>query len=78
MAHDFAQELPVDMSKLVALTVEDSVHYRLSGNSSQYEWDALILPGYGFAHLGVNDRLFSVSVSHSVRMLRVTTLASSH
>jgi hypothetical protein len=47
------------------MTVEDSAHYGLS-NASWAEWETLILPGYGFAHLGGNDRLFSVSVSHSV------------
>jgi hypothetical protein len=64
-ARDFPQALPIDLGDTIAMTVEDSAHYGLS-NASWAEWETLILPGYGFAHLGGNDRLFSVSVSHSV------------
>jgi hypothetical protein len=64
---DYPQELPMDLSEPVAMTMEESTRYALNGNLSLADWDSLDLPGNGFFHLGTKMRLLVVSISHEVR-----------
>lgn len=63
---DYPQELPVDLSEQVALTIEDPMRYTLNDDLSLAEWDSLDLPGNGFFHLGPKRRLLVVSTAHEV------------
>ncbi|PCH39114.1 hypothetical protein WOLCODRAFT_85109 [Wolfiporia cocos MD-104 SS10] len=73
--HDHPQTLPLADIDLVALTVEESVHYPLSGSDSDDEWNSLSSEGYGYVRLGLNNRLFIVTMFHELHCLRMLNFA---
>ncbi|EIN03771.1 hypothetical protein PUNSTDRAFT_93785, partial [Punctularia strigosozonata HHB-11173 SS5] len=67
---DFPRHLPLEQPLGPAvLTVEDTVHYKLSGKDSNAEWASLYPPGGGFVHLGPLDRPFAISMYHQMHCL---------
>ncbi len=48
------------------MTVEDSVHYPLTGPSAQLEWDTIYPSSIGFVRLGAERRIMCVSMFHQL------------
>lgn len=67
---DFPNSLEIDLGPPVALTLEDSFHYTLSGEDADAEWES-VYPGdsAGFLRLGPNRRFFGLSMYHQIHCL---------
>ncbi|KAF9467895.1 hypothetical protein BDZ94DRAFT_1155206, partial [Collybia nuda] len=80
--HDYPEFLPLhDLSGAlfnpdpVLLRVEESNHYPLHGNASDDLWFSPTSAGWGYTHLGPEDRNFMVTVFHELHCLRVLNFA---
>jgi hypothetical protein len=65
--HDFPDTLPVSSLGRALMTVEESPKYPLQGIKSDNEWFSMTSAGYGYVHLGPNNRIFAVTMFHEVR-----------
>jgi hypothetical protein len=64
--HDFPDTLPVSSLGRALMTVEESPTYPLQGVESDAEWFSMTSAGYGYVHLGPNNRIFAVTMFHEV------------
>ncbi|PCH37194.1 hypothetical protein WOLCODRAFT_83470 [Wolfiporia cocos MD-104 SS10] len=74
---DFPMTLPLAPGDLdsVSLTVEESVHFPLEGAASDQQWFGLTSAGSGYIRLGLDQRLFMVTMFHELHCLRVLNFA---
>lgn len=65
---DYPQYYPVDLGA-VSFTPEDTVHYQISSNDAENEWDSIFPDGGGFLLLGPQRRAFGLSLFHQMHCL---------
>ncbi|KAF9017603.1 hypothetical protein BDZ89DRAFT_1074697 [Hymenopellis radicata] len=53
------------------MTVEESVHYPVSGTGARAEWASYSPDGYGYLRLGAEYRAFALSFLHEDHCLRL-------
>lgn len=74
--HDYPELLPLPQDpQLIALLLEETVHYTPLGATSDAEWLSLATPGFGYVRLGPEDRTFVVTMFHELHCLRMLNLA---
>lgn len=79
VGHDYPLELPVGHMDIVAMTLQETVHYslNLSDPVSNAEWESIpdSIAGFGRTRLGPDYRLFVVTMHHQLHCLRYIQLA---
>ncbi|KZT02853.1 uncharacterized protein LAESUDRAFT_729829 [Laetiporus sulphureus 93-53] len=70
-----ALALSLTEPELVAMAVEQSVHFPLLGDESDPIWAGITSSGGGYIHMGPDNRLFMITVFHELHCLRVLNLA---
>ncbi|KAG6848398.1 hypothetical protein H0H93_000550 [Arthromyces matolae] len=75
--HDFPEFLPLNVAEpeLVHMRVEESRHYTSLANHSDAIWFSLTSAGWGYTHLGPENRIFMVTMFHELHCLRFLSLA---
>ncbi|KAF8055309.1 hypothetical protein FPV67DRAFT_1680554 [Lyophyllum atratum] len=75
--HDYPEFLPLHTTEpeLVHLRVEESNAYPLLGNDSDTNWFSLTSAGWGYTHLGPEDRTFMVTIFHEMHCMRMLNFA---
>lgn len=69
MGLDYPETWPIETGE-VAMTVEETVHYPITGLDAQEEWASSASDGFGYIRLGTESRAFAVDVFHQLHCLR--------
>ena len=65
---DYPEFWPLPAVPPVALVVEETSHYPITGESAQDEWASTASVGFGYLRLGPNQSAFALSMFHQVRL----------